>query len=226
MFWLLTAAVFAGSAVPGGLIVPFVVCGGSLGRLSALCFEWMLEHRRPSAYPEWLNSAWDPLMGYMESWHYQNPSGHRVRHRNEAWRKPLHRSLPLSPLPCPSSLPLIAEKQRHLPFLEEQIHQVDGSTVWPLTTMLFISWQGFEVFPTVPDPGTYAIVGAASFMAATGRLSMFFTVLMLEATGYISYSLPISIGALLLFLLCSPAPALTLTPISDSDCAARCLCFG
>jgi H+/Cl- antiporter ClcA len=54
----------------------------------------------------------------------------------------------------------------------------------------------FEVVPHLPDPGAYAIAGAAAFMAATGRLSLFFTVIMMEATGYLSFALPILIGAI------------------------------
>uniref|UniRef100_A0A061R9Q3 H(+) cl(-) exchange transporter 7 n=1 Tax=Tetraselmis sp. GSL018 TaxID=582737 RepID=A0A061R9Q3_9CHLO len=128
------AVLTSGAAIPGGLIVPFVVMGGVIGRLAALFFTFLLDSSsiHSSSTPSWLAAAWEPLMSYIQSDFYVSPIEHR----------------------------------------------------------------GFSVIPTMPDPGAYAIVGAAAFMAATGRLSLFFTVIMLEATGYISFVLPISIGAI------------------------------
>eukprot|EP00951_Prasinocladus_malaysianus_P018996 scaffold153270_cov42-Prasinocladus_malaysianus.AAC.1 len=53
------AVLTAGAATPGGLIVPFIILGGIMGRLSALLFTELLDtFSTPSSNPSWLYSAW------------------------------------------------------------------------------------------------------------------------------------------------------------------------
>mmetsp|Transcript_19446 Transcript_19446/g.48902 ORF Transcript_19446/g.48902 Transcript_19446/m.48902 type:complete len:678 (-) Transcript_19446:256-2289(-) len=129
--YFILANLTSGAATPGGLIVPFVIMGGLIGRLMALFFMWAMQLGGTEA-PTWLAAVWHPLLHYVQSDFYTSKHPH----------------------------------------------------------------MGIEVVPYLPDPGAYAIAGAAAFMAGTGRLSLFFTVIMMESTGYVSFALPIFIGAI------------------------------
>eukprot|EP00439_Symbiodinium_sp_Y106_P053261 s5253_g7.t1 len=48
----------------------------------------------------------------------------------------------------------------------------------------------------LPDPGSFAIVGAAAFMSASGSIVLFVIAMMVEITGDISSILPIAFGAI------------------------------
>ncbi|CAE7925312.1 clcD [Symbiodinium sp. KB8] len=48
----------------------------------------------------------------------------------------------------------------------------------------------------LPDPGSFAIVGAAAFMSASGSIVLFVIAMMVEITGDISSLLPIAFGAI------------------------------
>ena len=48
----------------------------------------------------------------------------------------------------------------------------------------------------LPDPGSFAIVGAAAFMSASGSIVLFVIAMMVEITGDISSVLPIAFGAI------------------------------
>ena len=54
------------------------------------------------------------------------------------------------------------------------------------------TWQPHHFgFLTEIDPGTYALIGAASFLGGVVRMTISLTVILIESTSKISYGLPI-----------------------------------
>ena len=47
----------------------------------------------------------------------------------------------------------------------------------------------------LPDPGSFAVVGAAAFMSGSGSIVLFVIALLVEITGDISSILPIAVAA-------------------------------
>ena len=61
-----------------------------------------------------------------------------------------------------------------------------------LTHYRYIStWQPYFSFLTNIYPGTYALIGAASFLGGVVRMTISLTVILIESTNEISYGLPI-----------------------------------
>lgn len=52
-----------------------------------------------------------------------------------------------------------------------------------------------EVFAEV-YPGTYALIGAASFLAGVMRMTLSLTVIMVEATQQVTYGIPIMVSVM------------------------------
>ena len=69
-------------------------------------------------------------------------------------------------------------------------HYNNMHTHWPYSYLYTWKPDIFQVFVSI-YPGTYALIGAASFLGGVVRMTISLTVILIESTNEISYGLPI-----------------------------------